>query len=167
MMVSAKNEYTRRGCPASSTRWSVADILRYQTWRVQTLGEGSADMGAYAHKLPAAKGVTPAELPAELLAWEKSQPFQSTQVTEAAKVKPVRKAPPPPVAVQQPEVPEQGYTSYYDKSLKKWVLSHPSLEEKVVLQAKPKVYPDAEGASVVYVTAETWVCLRRIFISHY
>ena len=49
--------------------WGPSLLKRYMRWRLNTAAPG-ADLGAYAHTLPASKNGNPAPLPTALLEWE-------------------------------------------------------------------------------------------------
>ena len=132
--------------------------------------EPGVDLGVFAHKLPRAIGIDPAPLPQSVLDWEEEQagstrtrkrraptptspsPSPITSVTSGLhEAKKAKKPPPPPPVMQPvdlPTVPAEGYATDYDKSKKKWFLTHPNLNVRLQLQCKGTLYSDGAGSDV-------------------
>ena len=97
LIEAAKNEHLRRGEPVKTTRWCVEEISRYMSYKLATT-PAHGDIGAYARKLPKARGTDPAPIPQEVSS-------RSVGLGGATSLAPLvahqalstkRKAPPPP-----------------------------------------------------------------------
>ncbi|CAJ1439296.1 unnamed protein product [Effrenium voratum] len=147
------NEYNRRGRPVEHTQWDPDTVRRYMRYRLSKLRVGQ-NCGCYKHNLPAAGADnTPAPLPAEVIAWEKSSegvPKKSSKVTAHE-----------PLDGEDIRDPEEKYLSdaaVYELDLDKetdcYTLRHCETGDEVVLDDLPK-----GGKYRIYKTETGLTCL--------
>ena len=146
------NEYNRRGRPVEHTQWDPDTVRRYMRYRLSKLRVGQ-NCGCYKHNLPAAGADnTPAPLPAEVIAWEKSSegvPKKSSKVTAHE-----------PLDGEDIRDPEEKYLSDaayeldLDKETKCYTLRHCETGDEVVLDDLPP-----GGKYQIYKTETGLTCL--------
>ena len=132
----------------------MEEISRYMRYKLATT-PAHGDIGAYAHKLPKARGTDPAQ---EVLVWEarQSNPSSAPLVAHQA-LSTKRKAPPPPPVApvadpeEEPEAlfPAEGYQVCLDETSGSWFLMLPETGDEV-----PLPEPEDE-AYVMYKDDET------------